>query len=575
MHELLEVVADAVDRAGGDVSIHVGTYPVMESPCAYVVIPHEYFVVTPREHLPTADQRAHTIGFCVEHAGNQTFEVSVAAARLLGGIMDINADSVAEMRRRGLRAERFTLGYSPLWDVWHGVDDTDRVLDITYLGTTDVRRRQLLALQAEELSVWESRLLTPPHEPMFRAREDFLLGTAKLEHLAAAKVLINLHRGGSRCLEWVRVLEAMCNGCVVVSERSDDFDPLVAGEHLLFSDPKRIVATASALLRDPQRLALIRQSAWARCRAMDMRSSALRLMEMAGDIASQDRPATLRHAGTDPRVVGSIPIVPEPPQPASGLPSLALWAVGLPEPFRRLHASLLSAVEGLQAPSVAITHALPSAEGAPRVVALIPDLAGDARQVARTVACLASQDVPLAAWTGRAETATSPPPGGFGVGATLNALVRATEAEVILVVEPGQELFANAVRRLLVALDAAPDAIAAYGFMADASEAELWNALPLESERLARRAYLTAPFLIRRSALVAMGGLSEDPALRGYEYHELWCRIARREHAAVFVQQMLGRGTRPRPTESNIAAIAPEVTLEALHAMAPRTLFRA
>jgi hypothetical protein len=253
-----------------------------------------------------------------------------------------------------------------------------------------------------------------------------------------------------------------------------------------------------------------------------------------------------------------------------------LWAVGLPEPFRRLHASLLSAVEGLQAPSVAITHVLPSAEGAPRVIALVPDLAGDARQVARTVACLASQDVPMAACTGRAETATSPPPaGGFGVGATLNALVRATESELILVVEPGQELFANAVRRLLVALDAAPDAIAAYGFMADASEAELWNALPLESERLARRAYLTAPFLIRRSALGAMGGLSEDPALRGYEYHELWCRIARREHAAVFVQQMLGRGTRPRPTESNIAAIAPEVTLEALHAMAPRTLFRA
>jgi hypothetical protein len=573
MHELLEVVADAVDRAGGDVSTHVGAYPITEAPCAYVVIPHEYFVVTPHENLPTAEQRAHTIGFCVEHAGNQTFEVSVAHARLLGGVMDINADSVAEMRRRGVRAERFTLGYSPLWDVWNGVDDAERPLDITYLGTTDVRRRQLLALQAEELSVWETRLLIPPHEPMYRPRQDFLMGKTKLQHLAASKVLINLHRGGSRCLEWVRVLEAMCNGCVVVSERSDDFGPLVPGEHLLFADPKRVVATASALLQDPPLLASIRQAAWAQCRAMDMRTSALRLMEIADDFVKHDRLATPRESRMARGDVGSFPIVPEPPQPASDLPSLAPWAAGLPEQFRRLQASLLGAVGGLQSATVATMEALPSADGTPRVVALVPDLAGDARQVARTIAYLAAQDISVAVWTVRAHARTaSVPPGGFGAGATLNALLRATESELILVVEPGQELFANGVRRLLLALDGAPDAIASYGFMADPSAGELWNALPLEGQRLARRAYLTAPFLIRRSALVALGGLSEEPALRGYEYHELWSRIARREGAAVFVQQILGRGTRPGPTDSALAAIAPEVTLEALQQMAPRTL---
>jgi hypothetical protein len=571
MHELLEVVADAVERAGGDVSVHVGPYPVMQSPCAYVVIPHEYFVVTPREHLPNPEQRAHTIGFCVEHAGNQTFEVSVAHARLLGGAMDINADSVVEMRRRGIPVERFTLGYSPLWDVWNGGNDSARPLDITYLGTTDVRRRQLLALQAEELSVWETRLLTPPHEPMYRPRVDFLMGKAKLRHLASSKVLINLHRGGSRALEWVRVLEAMCNGCVVVSERSDDFDPLVPGEHVLFADPKRIVATASAVLREPERLEAIRTSAWAQCRTMDMRTSAVRLMEMADDVVSRDRPALTRQPMTTPGDARSFPMVPEPPQPASDLPSLASWATALPESFRRLQASLLSAA-GPHPASVAITEALQSRDGTARAVALVPNLVGDARQVARTVACLASQNIPLAGWTGRPGALATAPPGGFGIGATLNALVRATESELVLIVEPGQALFANAVERLLGALEAAPEAIAGFGFMADPSAGELWNALPLEVERLARRVYLSAPLLIRRSALVGLGGFSEDPALGGYEYHELWCRIARRGYAAVFVQQILGRGTRPRPAGSAIADIAPEVTLEALQRMAPRTL---
>ncbi len=342
MRELLEVVADAVASAGGEVSIATGGFPAMASPCAYVVIPHEYFALTAPEDLPDAAQRAHTIGFCVEHPGNQTFETSVTHARTLGGVVDINADSVVEMRRRGLPAARFTLGYSPRWDVWKGADDTERPLDITYLGTTDVRRNLILAQQAEELSVWKTRLLIPPHEMMYRPRQDFLMGEAKLRHLAATKVLLNLHRGGSRCLEWVRVLEAMCNGCVVVSEHSEDFDPLLPGEHLLFSNPGRIVATASALLRDPERLTSIRQSAWAETKALDMRSSALRLMEVADSITSHGSPPRARRVGTTPQRPGAHPMVPEPPQPASELPSLAHWAEALAAPVGRDRAAALT-----------------------------------------------------------------------------------------------------------------------------------------------------------------------------------------------------------------------------------------
>lgn len=568
MHELLEVVADAVDRAGGNVSLHTGAYPVMPSPCIYVVIPHEYFVVTPPDDLPSAAQRSRTIGFCVEHPGNQTFEVSVSHASSLGGVMDINGDSVAELRRRGVPAERFALGYSPLWDAWGGIDETDRHIDITYLGTTDIRRAQLLALQAEELSAWTTRLIIPPHEPMTRPRQDFLMGRNKHEHLASTKVLINLHRGGSRSLEWVRVLESMCNGCVVTSERSADFGPLVAGEDLLFAEPTRIVATASALLCDPQRLGAIRQAAWAKCRSIDMRVSAQRLLEMAADLERGGRLAASR-PNPAPRDPSCHPGVPEPPQPDSGLPSLAPWAAALPEPLRELQVSLLTAIGELKGSEVSVTEALATPDT--RVVALVPDLSPDARQVSRTVEALEEQDSPLGAWIGRLVAPPADLSGSrFRLGACLNALLAATDSELVLVIEPGHDLFHRAIRRLVDALDASPSAVAAYGFMANPSAGELWNALPWEPERLATRAYLSAPFMIRRSALVELGGIAEEPALVGYEYHDLWCRIAHRGWESVFVQEILGRGRRVESGGGAIAAIAPDVTRNALQMTRPQ-----
>ena len=154
----------------------------------------------------------------------------------------------------------------------------------------------------------------------------------------------------------------------------------------------------------------------------------------------------------------------------------------------------------------------------------------------------------------------------------MNAIT-ATESELVLVIEPGHELFHRAIRGLMQALDASPGAVAAYAFMANPSAGELWNALPWEPERLAIRAYLTAPFMIRRAALVELGRIAEEPALEGYEYHDLWCRIAHRGWESVFVQQILGRGRRRLASGGGIiAAIAPDITRNALQRSARRSL---
>lgn len=570
MNELLEVVAEATRSVGAVASVHVGAYPVLPQPCVYVVIPHEYFVLTRLNAQPSAEQRARTVGFCVEHPGNLSFEIGARHAATLGAVMDINDDSTSALRAGGLAAHRFTLGYSSRWDVWRGDQRAERPIDITYLGTTDVRRDNLLARQSEQLSTADCRLLIPPHEWMAKPRPDFLMGTAKLRHLAGSKVLLNLHRGRSRALEWVRVLEAICNGCVVVSESSLDFMPLLPGRHIALAHPTNTVAVATALLRHPDRLAAMRNEAYGFCQTLDMQTSARTLVEIGESLVR-------RHAkvpSIDPagEAAGRVtrPAADLLP-PAHGLPELSdAWAT-VAQPVREAQARL---IEAILVDSSAAEITLPTMDTAspPRVRALMPLGIDDRAASGITSRSLETQEVPVALSTARPSGQRSSlfPRDLFSRGALLNALLEHVSEPFVLVIEPGNELFGPGVRRLLTALEEDPTADASFGIMADVSGGVLWNALPVEAERLARRAYLSAPFLIRRQVLAALGAFADDVALIGYEYHDFWCRFALSKRRAVFVQQIVGRGRPTAVPEVSIARTAPHLTLAALHRSATR-----
>ena len=571
MGELLGVVARAAADAGADVSSHVGRFPVIPEPHVCVVIPHEYFRLTAPEDQPTQAQRLRTIGFCVEHPGNQTFEVSASHAASLGALFDINSDSVEELRRRGLPAERFTLGYSPLLDAWGGDAASPRPIDITYMGTTDARRDALLALQAKTLSRWNCRLLIPPHEQMTRPRQDFLMGRAKLRHLAQTKVILNLHRGGSQALEWVRVLEAMVNGCVVVSERSTDFEPLIPGIHILFARPLVAASVAEAVLRNPDRLEGIRRDAYSFCRDLDMRPSAGRLVDVADTLARGAAPPRSRALSLD--TTHRRPLVPEPPQPEDGLPALSQWAAQVPSPLRRLYANILdSAALGIRA---RITHHhRKGPDGAAAIAALVIKSPAAAGGLTRTLRSLERQELRVHTLViGWDEPIAQALDFGLPRGRLLNAAFAEVTADYVVILEAGHELFPNALTRLIKAIDTTtteqPPSIA-YGMMADELGGGLWNSLPWEPARLARRVYLTAPLMVR--AKVLQRGFSESPALIGYEYHELLCRLAEAGQGAAFVQELIGSGRRPPSPALIRAQISPVDTRRALQATASTLL---
>ena len=73
------------------------------------------------------------------------------------------------------------------------------------------------------------------------------LGT---DTLASSRVLLNIHSGEVPHLEWPLVLAAIINGCLVVTETSADYGPLLPGEHLIAAPSDFLGAYAASLVAD-------------------------------------------------------------------------------------------------------------------------------------------------------------------------------------------------------------------------------------------------------------------------------------------------------------------------------------
>ncbi|HXP29269.1 MAG TPA: hypothetical protein VN804_05905, partial [Solirubrobacteraceae bacterium] len=129
------------------------------------------------------------------------------------------------------------------------------------------------------------------------------------------------------------------------------------------------------------------------------------------------------------------------------------------------------------------------------------------------------------------------------------------------------------VERLVRALDDDADALFSYPMVAvfdGPRPVELRGSLPWEPERLRRENWIDAPVLIRRAPLLALGGWATDPALRGLEDFDLWCRCAEGGYGAAHVPQVLA--WHPRTGDSaprDVASLAPAVTA-LLHERCPR-----
>lgn len=569
--ELLEAVAGASADAGARVSFAFDGYPRFDDPTVYVVIPHEFFTLVPEERWPDAHELQRTISLCVEMPGTKWFETTATHAPRTAAVLAINKSATNELRRRGIAAEHIQLGYWRGWDGWQGDPTRTRPFDVLYMGTDDVRRGRVLSGFGEVLQARRTSIFVPPEAPKKSGRPDFLTGAQKYERLGSAKVLLNLHRCGSSSLEWIRVLESIVNGCVVVSEHSRDHGPLVPGEHFFSARAESLGLLADHLLDDPARLAQVRKQAYEFVRGeLRMEPTVARMIDLAADLVRSALPAP-RGRSAPQRLVPA-PVPPEIPSvPTPAMAELARLRSGLKhlvtqnlETRRLLHSMRRIDSEDWDEDGVRLVASTrAAAEASPRLSVAMP-LYNQAREVVEALQSLLASDFDDYEVLVYDDASTDDGPrdverlfaehpwmagrlfqGRVNAGPSRgrNMLAARARGELIFMLDADNKVHPNTLGRLVEALDRNPEASFVYPIIAvhtGSAPVGLLSALPWEPARLAAGNYIDAMALWRREALLAMGGYCEDTRLQGWEDYDLWCRCAEEGRSGVLVPEILG-----------------------------------
>jgi hypothetical protein len=248
--EVAEAMKVELDGVGVRSEISRDGFPPLRDGLVYVLIPpHEFRGLAPPEHWPTPAQLERTLLYCFEQPGTKFFEEDVRMSRgPVGAVLDINAGSVEAFRQEGVLAHHAPLGWTSAWTC---PEPRERDVDLLHLGIYSPRRGQALAQSADRLARWRSALiLGDDHGPNSVEQPNFTIGHDKWDLLARSRVLLNIHVGERPYFEWLRVIQAICNGVLVVSEHSKGTAPLRAGEHFVSGAADELVALAEPYLED-------------------------------------------------------------------------------------------------------------------------------------------------------------------------------------------------------------------------------------------------------------------------------------------------------------------------------------
>jgi hypothetical protein len=256
MREIAETVVYGL--RGNDVSAElvVDAAPSAAPPQSLlqlVVAPHEFHpLFLDRAFDP---ERVRSLSRAVsflatEQPGSEFFEIAFPLVRQGLGAFDINGTAVREFARRGVPATWVHLGISPVW-IAAGDHDGNRPIDLLFVGVSTPRRDAFLARHAELFHDAEAGIyLSRDTRPSSGKTPGFVDGDERNRLVASSKILINVHAREGPYFEWHRALLAAANGCLFVSETSDDTEPLVPGEHFVMGDLEELPGLARRWLEN-------------------------------------------------------------------------------------------------------------------------------------------------------------------------------------------------------------------------------------------------------------------------------------------------------------------------------------
>lgn len=546
----------------------VDHFPRLRDDLAYLFVPHEYMPLTQYGSHPTPGQLRRSVALCTEQPGTTWFDQALPVAKQAGRAIDINEEGTRELRRKGVPAETLQLGYVPEWDHWGGDDGRERPFDLTFMGGYTSRRAKALAScgrvlldRTAAIHLFDTRL---PHTA---ASDSFFSGTRKWEHLASSKVILNVHRSPLAYLEWQRVLGAMANGCVVLTERSLGSHPLVAGDHFVSTTAENIPAVLRGLLDDEELLATIRGQAYETLRKELPLDRSISLLADALDDVSRANVEGLPLGRLQPRPQ---PLPPTPPLPEyQRLVEQRTDTDVMRMALKHLILGQADIARSLRPPAVVSEPDRVETYGQrrdrPPQVSVVLTVYNYATVVGEAIASVAGSDhddyelvVVEDASTDQSldaiRAALRAHPwiratliargSNQGLAAARNLGVACASADSVFILDADNAIYPHCLSRLDTALAGDPDVSFVYGLLEvfDSGGArDLMSWREWDPYQLRFGNYVDAMALIRKSAIQNAGGYTLDRRLYGWEDFALWCALADLGARGVRIPEILGR----------------------------------
>ncbi|MGA2320242.1 MAG: glycosyltransferase family A protein [Solirubrobacteraceae bacterium] len=566
----MDALGDVLAAAGLQVERSLDRFPPWREDVVYLFVPHEYMPFVEDEAHPSSAHLSRSVVLCTEQPGTSWFEDSAAIASRAAAAVDINLLGARELRRRGIEADLMKLGYFAGWDTWGGEDEGERPVDVTFMGAYTPRRARALARCARFLVGRRVELtMTESLRPHLEDSTHFLSGERRWAALRRSKLIINVHRSELGYLEWLRVIGAMLNGCVVLTEHSVGFEPLIPGEHFVSVSYDSLPFAIDAILADPQRMGEIRHAAYRFLRdELPLSSTITPLVRAIGKVAA---------TRLEPSIAIPVPVSPSPRRPS--LPPIeyerifanrgdldrvkaAIKDLLLGQVEMRRQLVQLSVDESLMTDTIERVGS-PDHNVRVSVVLTVYNYADVVRNAIMSVArsdyeCYelvvvddCSRDDSLTAV--RTELASHPQMAATiisrgrnqGLSAARNCAVEHARGEFIFILDADNMIYPHALSRLVAALDDAPLASFAYGIIEQfgpEGPRDLISWQDWDPERLRYGNYIDAMAMIRRAAIIDVGGYTLDRRLQlGWEDFDLWCAFADRGWQGIRVPEILSR----------------------------------
>jgi hypothetical protein len=599
--EIVDAIRHELDQMGIRSSVSADGFPDPREDLVYVLVPpHEFFALHPGLEPPERLLR-RSVFICGEQPGTSHFEENVALASMGGALFDFSRWSVREYARRGIPAEHFQLGHSPLWD--HTDPTRARDVDVLFMGCITERRSRALARCADSLWRWRSRLvLTDNSAPNWAPSGRFLSGDEKWDALSRSRVLLNIHQGEAPYFEWQRIVQAAANGCVVVSEHSADYDPFVPGTHFLAGDPDNLIHLAQALLEDGPRRSRMQEDARA---LLHDRLPLSRTVERLVDVASGIR------SGPVPTGAVHIPAVPPrtkeergfTPPPAAETRDLSALRAGL----KALRLDLLDVRGELAAlrrevrqadsrPPLEVDRQSTAYPAAIPRLSVLTTVYNYSEHVGRALDSIASSQFRdlevivvddastddsldcVRGWMERNErvaTMLVRHPTNRGLPSARNTALGFARGEFVFILDADNAVYPHGLGRLVAALESDPGAAFAYGLhqrFTHSGPQDLMNVWPWEPERLRAGNYIDAMAALRTHVLRGAGGYTLDKRLHGWEDYDLWCRLAEQGERGAFVPEVVGRYRSALHSMLSLTDLSSTVAFSVLSERYPKTM---